>query len=208
MASSGVSLAVEQRVVMKFLVAEGTKASEIHARLKAQFGEDTLSRRSVFKWCTRFKDGRESVVDNSGHGGSDPTVVTPTNIHRVETLVLADRRVSVRQLVQETGISYGSVETILHEHLYLSKLSARWVPKHLNAFNKQTQVNICRELLARFAAEGQSMLNRIVTCNETCVHHHTPESKRASMEWRHNGSPPPKKFKQVLSAGKLLASLL
>jgi len=33
----------------------------------------------------------------------------------------------VRELVEATGISYGTVISILHEQLSMKKLSARWV---------------------------------------------------------------------------------
>ena len=37
--------------------------------------------------------------------------------------------------------------------------------------------------------------------------HFDPESKKQSMQWKHPGSPPPKKFKRVSSAGKVMASI-
>jgi hypothetical protein len=39
------------------------------------------------------------------------------------------------------------------------------------------------------------MLNWIVPGNESWVHHYQPESKRASMQWKHPSSPSTKKFK-------------
>ena len=44
-----------------------------------------------------------------------------------------------------------------------------------------------------------------ITCDETWVHHYTPESKRSSMQWKHVSSPSPKKFKMQPSAGKIMA---
>ena len=41
----------------------------------------------------------------------------------------------------------------------------------------------------------------------TLVHHFDPDSKMQSMQWKHPGSPPPKKFKRVSSAGKVMASV-
>jgi hypothetical protein len=58
-----------QRVV-KFLVNEGVKPADIYRRLQAQYGDETLSRSKTFEWCKRFKDGRTSVSDGLGHGGS------------------------------------------------------------------------------------------------------------------------------------------
>ena len=44
--------------------------------------------------------------------------------------------------------------------------------------------------------------------NETWLCHYDPETKQQSMEWRHSGSPRPKKFRVQKSAGKVLASIL
>jgi len=42
--------------------------------------------------------------------------------------------------------------------------------------------------------------------DETCLYHYDSETKQHSMEWRHSGSPRPKKFQVQESAGKVLAS--
>jgi hypothetical protein len=63
MADNSVSVCMEQRVVMKFLVNEGIKPTDIYRRLQGQYGDETLSRSKTFEWCKRFKDGRTSVSD-------------------------------------------------------------------------------------------------------------------------------------------------
>jgi len=50
-------------------------------------------------------------------------------------------------------------------------------------------------------------LDSIVTTDETWVHYFTPESKRSSMQWRHPGSPKPKKAKTTFPAGKVMATM-
>jgi hypothetical protein len=45
---------------------------------------------------------------------------------------------------------------------------------------------------------GEEFLSRMVTGDETWVHHYEPESKRQSMEWKHPGSPTKKKFKRCI----------
>jgi len=47
---------------------------------------------------------------------------------------------------------------------------------------------------------------RLVTIDETWLYHYDPETKQQSMEWRHSGSPRPKKFRVHKYAGKVLAS--
>jgi len=49
-------------------------------------------------------------------------------------------------------------------------------------------------------------LSGIITCDETWVHHYTPESKRSSMQRKHVSSPSPKKFKvQPSTTGNVMA---
>ena len=54
--------------------------------------------------------------------------------------MLNDRRFKVAELASECGISNGSVYTIIHEHLGVSKVSARWVPRNLNMQDRQQRV--------------------------------------------------------------------
>jgi histone-lysine N-methyltransferase SETMAR len=49
-------------------------------------------------------------------------------------------------------------------------------------------------------------LHRLVTGDETWVHHLTPETKEQTRQWKHSGSPCPKKAKVVLLAGKFMPS--
>jgi hypothetical protein len=62
--------------------------------------------------------------------------------------------------------------------------------------------------LKHFEAEGEGFLGRIVTGDETWVHHHQPETKKASKEWRHTSSLKPKTFHTQPSAGKVMSTLL
>jgi len=47
----------------------------------------------------------------------------------------------------------------------------------------------------------------LMTMDGTWLYHYDPETKQQSMEWRHSGSPRPKKFRVQKSAGKILASI-
>ena len=61
--------------------------------------------------------------------------------------------------------------------------------------------------LQRYHDDVDEFLDRIITGNETWVAHITPETKQLSMHWRHTGSPCKTKFKQTLSARKLMCTL-
>jgi histone-lysine N-methyltransferase SETMAR len=103
-------------------------------------------------------------------------------------------------------MSQGSACHIVHDVLYFHKVSARWVPHQLNAELKG-RVDACQELLKCFESEGDGFLGRIVMGDETWVHYHQPETKKASKEWRHTSSPKLKKFHIQPSAGKVMLTL-
>ena len=140
MAENSVSVCMEQRVVMKFLVNEGIKPADIYRRLQAQYSDETLSRSKTFEWCKRFKDGRTSISDDADCGGSQPTAVIPVNIQRMECLILDNRCITCREISQETNLSVGTVNIIIHEHLHFRKVSTRWVRRQLSAFNRHRRV--------------------------------------------------------------------
>jgi hypothetical protein len=54
----------------------------------------------------------------------------------------------------------------------------------------------------------RQFLERIITADETWVHHYEPESKAQSMAWKRPTSPMAKKFKCQPSAGKIMLTLL
>jgi hypothetical protein len=69
-----------------------------------------------------------------------------------------------------------------------------WCYARLTAELKERRFDACQEHLKRFETEGDGFLEKIVTGNETWVHYHQPETKKASKEWRQTSSPKPKNF--------------
>jgi len=111
---------------------------------------------------------------------------------KLESLILADRQMKVLGLAEESGISAGAVWTIIHEKLDMSKVSARWVPRMLSPFQKDTCRQCCQENLELLTEDPEHFFQRLVTGDETWVYHRDPESKMESMQWKHKTSPTPK----------------
>jgi len=93
------------------------------------------------------------------------------------------------------GVSYSSVLNILHEHLGLNKVRARWAPRFLTPVQKSFRVETCSELLAIYSETPDNVLSRIITGDETWIHHWDPDTKQESMQWKHVNSPPCRKFR-------------
>ncbi|KAJ8941339.1 hypothetical protein NQ318_004783 [Aromia moschata] len=58
------SVQMEQRVNLKFLVKLGKTLTEAYAMLKEVYVNECLSRAQVFEWFKRFKEGREMTEDD------------------------------------------------------------------------------------------------------------------------------------------------
>lgn len=196
----------EQRSVVRFLWAKGHKPSEIHRDMRGVYGDDCMDRSNVSRWCTFFQEGRVNLSD-SPRSGRPTTAAIPQNVRGIEAAILNDRRVQLRALSQKFNISYGAVYDIVHENLKFRKVSARWVPKNLTDDHKGQRMMASLDHLTRYTAQGHDFLEGIVTGDESWAYHYTPETKQASMEWKHAGSPVKKKFKVTQSARKVLVTV-
>ena len=111
------------------------------------------------------------------------------------------------EIATSTGLSTSTVKRIINNDLGLNKVSARWVPKMLSEEQKLRRVQISKRLLDMYFEDEENFISRFVTMDETWVFHYDPESKQQSMEWRKPGERPPRKFKVVTSAKKIMLSV-
>jgi len=150
--------------------------------------------------------GRTNVTHEEGAGHLS-TSTTDKKIQQPREMVPANRQVAIDEVACSLQISHGFAYQIIHKELGFHKVCARWVPRQLTAEHKHKHVEICQRLLDRYKNEGEEFLSRIVTGDETWVHHYEPESKRQSMEWKHLGSPAKKKFKTQPFVGKVMLTI-
>ena len=154
----------------------------------------------------KFKRGDFCTCDPP-RPGRPKTVTTPKIIDQIHELILEDRRLSAKSIAEQLGISRERVGSSIHGDLDMQKLSAKWVPKCLNADQKRQRCQTSEQLLEFFRRDPNDFLSRLVTMDETWLYHYDPETKQQLMEWLHSGSPRPKKFQVQKSAGKVLASV-
>ncbi|GFS68706.1 histone-lysine N-methyltransferase SETMAR [Trichonephila clavipes] len=166
------------------------------------YGEKCVSDKSVRKWRANFRGSRESVGDDQRPGQAN-TVITSDLLDKVYDLVRSDRRVTLRMLVLKVDASYGTVWTIVHDRVRFRKVCTAWVPKQLTDQQKELRMGLALQHLLQYQ-EDPAFMKRIVTGDVTWCHRYEPETKRDSMQWKHASSLPPKKFRAMKSAGKVL----
>jgi len=132
---------------------------------------------------------------------------TPEIIDQIHELILEERRISAKSIGEQLSISRERVGSIDHEDLDMREISAKWVPKCLNADQKRQRCHSSEQILQFFRRHPNDFLSRLVTMDETWLCHCDPETKQQLMEWRHSASPRPEKFRVQKSDGKFLASI-
>jgi histone-lysine N-methyltransferase SETMAR len=137
------------RFYIKVRTALNIQPTTINDELRAVFGDEAPSFRTVAIWAQWFREAREEI-DDKQRPSRPVTETTPENIEQVRSIVSDDPYVTIEELQEQTGQSYGIVRRILSDHLKLRKVTARYIPKELTDFQRSERVQICKENLSSF----------------------------------------------------------
>ena len=161
-----------------------------------------MNRASVSEWHKRFKEARESLKDDE-RCGRRKEVRTPELIGHIKNFMNKDRHVSIEIISAQFDVSVGTVHTIIREELKMQKICAKFVPRMLREDQKERHCHDSREMVELINSDP-AVLDDLVTCDESWIYCYDPETKRQSSQWKHAGSPRPKKARQSKSTHKLL----
>ena len=105
-----------------------------------------LQKQWFVKWADLSKSGRTSLEDDPREG-RPKSASTSENIAKIQDMVLEDRRLTERDLVEALGISLGSISHILSEALGFKKLCSQWVPHSLTMEQKHIRLRLYQQHL-------------------------------------------------------------
>lgn len=193
---------VEQRVCLKFCVTNEISCADSLKMLQKTYQDSCMSKTQVYEWYKAFKNGREEIVDLL-RSGRPSTCTTDENINKIKTLLLQNRRMSVRELAHELDISFKSVHNILRDVLHMKWVSARLVPKELNFFQKEHRKRVAEDMISQ-VSNDPTFIRRIITGDETWVYEYDMETSQQSSEWRFENEPKPKKPRRSRSKVKVM----
>jgi hypothetical protein len=123
---------------------------------------------TVTNWVAQFKRGDFSTCDAS-RPGRPKTLTTPEIIDQIHELIFEDRRISAKSIAEQLGIPRAG--SIIHQDLDMRKLSAKWVPKGLNAYQKSQRYQSSEQFLTtQHTLQINKTRHDCKTSPETTVH--------------------------------------
>jgi AraC-like DNA-binding protein len=156
---------MEQWYCVKFCQNLGDSKAETIRKIQQVFGDDAMGATQIKEWFNSFKDGR-TLADNDQRSGRASTSRNANVIENVHSLILEDRRLTVREIADEVGISTCSAHLILTEDLHMCRVVAIFVPKLLSQEHQQLRLEVAQDMLE--CANGDpEFLKTVITGNET-----------------------------------------
>jgi hypothetical protein len=103
-------------------------------------------------------------------------------IDKGHAAMLDNRRMIIRELSDELGLSFGFVQPIMTEDLGRKCVSVKFVSKLLTVEQKATHLAVARDLL-QCADQDANFLKTVITCDKSWVQGTTWKQKLS----QHNG---------------------
>ena len=122
---------------------------------------------------------------------------------QIKNFMDKDRRVSIETISAPFDVCVGTVHTIIREELKMRNICAKFVPRVLRENQKERRCHDSREIVVLIKSDP-AVLDALVSCDESWIYCYDPETKRQRSQWKHAGSPRPKKARQRKFTLKLL----
>ena len=175
----------EQRICLRFCFRLGKTETEAREMLQKAFKEEALSPTQAFEWFARFKRGEMSIEDHP-YSGRPPTSRTDENVDKIREKINEDRRYTIDEISEATGVSWSSCQRILTVDLNMRRVAAKFVPRLLSHDQKHTRLTLCQELKNEIESDP-NFLSKVITGDESWCYGYDPATKQASSQWKTPG---------------------
>ncbi len=178
----GVTVQLQQRVIINFCVKLKWTFVQIWTALFAVFGRATLSDSRIYFWIKEFNGGRTRIADIQ-HASKKRSGRCRANIRKVEDQIAKDRHATIWGIVLQTGIPFGTVNRILRKDLNLVKRCAKFVPCVLNERQLQRRLDVCAFWIW-LQRNCPRVFRQLVTMDEAWIYIYDPDIRIQSKEWQ------------------------
>jgi hypothetical protein len=103
------------------------------------FGEQTMGRTQVFEWFSKFKSDVTTVEDTKDLKCASASK-TDEYVDQGKELLLEVRKITIINVTNRLGISFGSVQSILQDNLTMCWLAFICVPCLLSEVQMESHV--------------------------------------------------------------------
>jgi len=117
------------------------------------------------------------------HLGRPSTLRNEEMIAKVRTIVRIKRRLTVRDITDDCGISVGSCNTILTDDMHMKHVCAKLVPRLLTDDQREQRQTIARDLF-KHSCEDMQFLKNTMIGDESWVYGYDLETKQQSLQWK------------------------
>ena len=132
---------------------------------------------------------------------------TSENIEAISSILEFDRKLSIRQIADRTGLPRSKVHSLITNQIGMKKVFAHWVPKILSEFEIGARLSYCQKFSASFGANWHLYRTRLVTVDETWVSYQPDSGLFASAEWRYDGEKRPERPSVKLTTKKIMVTI-
>jgi hypothetical protein len=157
------------------------------------YGDAPVSQKSVYKWFERFCGGAESTKEQ--RSGRQSPSATDENVSKINEMIRANRRLTIREISNALNISFGSVQLVLTKNLNMRRVRAEFVPRFLSQEYRELRPSISE--LRDHANSDSCFLRSLITEDESWDYDYDPETKMQSSDWKTSNSPRAKKARHV-----------
>ncbi|PNF34001.1 hypothetical protein B7P43_G04643 [Cryptotermes secundus] len=119
---------------------------------------------------------------------------------------MEDRRLVIREVADEVGISRSSTNTILTEDLGMQRVATKFVPKLLSPEQQQLRLEVAQDML-ECANRDPEFLKTVITGDESWVYRYDLKTKVQASQWKHPTSPRPKRAREIQSNVKVILTV-
>ncbi|CAF3797997.1 unnamed protein product, partial [Rotaria sp. Silwood1] len=161
------------RFYIKVRTALNIPPRTIHEELHVVHSDQASPLRTVERWSKWFRKGREELEDEP-RPGRPITETASENIEQVRLLINDDPHITIEEVQEQIGLTYGTIQRIISNHLNLTKITARYIPKHLTD-SQRAERRLCD----------------VVTGDESWFYHQQTGRKSSNAAWVVRGDPPP-----------------
>jgi hypothetical protein len=112
---------------IQFMCKVGKSAAVMmHGLQTVVYGNNAVNKMAVCDQYSCFKSEQE-LFEDEPCSGRPSTAVNSGTVSELQELVYANWQIAIGEVANEMGISYGSVQTILMEELWMRRVCAMFV---------------------------------------------------------------------------------